>query len=233
MMSSDIDASSRVRTSGVHSMLRAARQGSVEQLGRLLQTYRNYLTLLASAQLNPGLRRRLNPSDLVQEAMLSAHRDFGQFRGASEREFVAWLRQILINCLHHTIDANVKAQARNINREISLDEVDRSVNHSIARLALFLKDRGPSPSVHAQQREDVVSLANLLAGLRTEYRDVIVLRSLQGLPFDQVAERMGRRPGTVRMLWMRAMEKLRQAQADALEEPEDEGEAEVEEEVQR
>jgi RNA polymerase sigma-70 factor (ECF subfamily) len=214
MMTSEIDASSRVKTSGVHSMLRAARQGSVENLGRLLQTYRNYLTILASAQLDPGLRRRLNPSDLVQEAMLSAHRDFGQFRGASEGEFVAWLRQILINCLHHTIDANVKAQARNVRREVSLDGIGHSVDQSIAQLALFLKDRGPSPSMHAQQQEDVVTLSNLLASLRREYRDVIVLRSIQGLPFEQVAERMGRRPGTVRMLWLRAMEKLRQVQEE-------------------
>jgi RNA polymerase sigma-70 factor (ECF subfamily) len=215
MTTSEIDASSRAQTSGVHSMLRAARQGSVEHLGRLLQTYRNYLTILAAAQLDPGLRRRMNPSDLVQEAMLSAHRDFGQFRGASEGEFVAWLRQILINCLHHTIDANVKAQARNIRREISFDDINRSMDQSIAKLAQFLKDRGPSPSMHAQQREDVVALSNLLASLRREYRDVIVLRSLQGLPFEQVAQRMGRRPGTVRMLWLRAMEKLRQVQEAA------------------
>ena len=53
-------------------------------------------------------------------------------------------------------------------------------------------------------------MADQLAKLRPEYRDVIVLRNLQGLSFNEIAERLERRPGTVRMLWLRAMDKFRQ-----------------------
>jgi RNA polymerase sigma-70 factor (ECF subfamily) len=61
-----------------------------------------------------------------------------------------------------------------------------------------------------RERESSVKLADQLAKLTSDYRDVIVLRNLQGLSFEQVAERMNRKPGTVRMLWLRAIEKFRQ-----------------------
>ena len=55
-----------------------------------------------------------------------------------------------------------------------------------------------------------MALADQLSRLPPHYRDVIVLRNLQGLSFDEVADRMDRKPGTVRMLWLRAMEKFKQ-----------------------
>src|SRR5262245_28411131 len=93
----------------IGGLLSRARRGDRSQLGQLLQLYRNYLTILAATQLDARLRRRMSPSDLVQEAMLGAYRDFDQFRGASERELLAWLRQILIHCLHHAYEAPVQA----------------------------------------------------------------------------------------------------------------------------
>jgi len=194
----------------VEDLLVRARQGETEPLGQLLQLYRNYLTILAATQLDGRLRRRMNPSDLVQEAMLAAHCDFGKFRGATEREFLAWLRQILINCLHHAVDTHVRAKRRDVRREISVEQTGESLDRSAADLAQLLADRGPSPSASVQQRERAVAFADQLAKLRPDYRDVIVLRNLQGLSFEEVADRMNRKPGTVRMLWLRAIEKLKQ-----------------------
>ena len=57
-------------------------------------------------------------------------------------------------------------------------------------------------------------MANQLAQLPANYREVIVLRNLEGLPFEEVARRMGRTPGAVRILWLRALDRLRQMQPD-------------------
>jgi RNA polymerase sigma-70 factor (ECF subfamily) len=194
----------------VDSLLDEARRGQTESLGQLLQLYRNYLTLLATTQLDRKLRRRMSPSDLVQETMLAAHRDFARFRGGTEREFLAWLRQILIHCLHHAIEAHLKAKMRDVRCEVSIERVNAALDRSVVNFAQVLADPGPSPSVPLRERERVVVLANQLARLRPEYRDVIVLRNLQGLSFEEVAERMNRKPGTVRMLWLRAIEKFKQ-----------------------
>ncbi len=194
----------------VEHLLVEARQDGNEPLGRLLQLYRNYLTILATTQINPRLRRRMAPSDLVQEAMLAAHRDFERFRGQSEREFLAWLRQILINCLHHAIETHLKAKKRDLRCEVSIEQVSEALDKSVLNFANVLADRGPSPSAPARQRERSVALADQLAKLKPHYRDVIVLRNLQGLSFDEVAARMDKKPSTVRMMWLRAIDKFKE-----------------------
>lgn len=200
------------RTDGrcIERLLDEARRGGTEALGDLLQLYRNYLTVLATTQLDRRLRRRMSPSDLVQETLLGAHRDVAQFRGSTEREFLAWLRQILINCLHHAIEIHLRAKKRDARREISIEQVSAALDRSAANFGQVLADPGPSPSVPVRQRERAVALADQLAKLRPQYRDVIILRNLQELSFEEVADRMHRKPGAVRMLWLRAIEKFRQ-----------------------
>lgn len=192
------------------SLLERARGGGNEPLGQLLQLYRNYLTVLATTQISPRLRRRMAPSDLVQETMLAAHRDFDKFRGGSEREFLSWLRQILINCLHHAVEVHLKAKKRDLRCEVSIEQVSAALDKSVLNFANVLADRGPSPSAPARQRERSVALADQLAKLKPKYRDVIVLRNLQGLPFEEVAARMNCKPTAVRMMWLRAIAKFKE-----------------------
>ena len=95
-------------------------------------------------------------------------------------------------------------------REISVEQVGATLDRSACNFAQMLADRGPSPSASMQHRERAVALADQLSRLPSQYRDVIVLRNLQGLSFEEVADRMDRKPGTVRMLWLRAIEKFKQ-----------------------
>jgi RNA polymerase sigma-70 factor, ECF subfamily len=208
-MSLAMSSEQRLNGSRVEHLMGEAREGQREALGTLLQSYRNYLMILATTQLDRRLRRRMNPSDLVQDAMLAAHRDFPKFRGGSERELLAWLRQILINCLHHAIEMHLKAKRRDVRCEVPIDQVSAALDRSVMRFVQVLADPGPSPSAPVRQRERAVALADQLAKLPPQYRDVIVLRNLQGLSFEEVAERLDRKPGAVRMLWLRAIEKFK------------------------
>lgn len=191
-------------------LLEAARSGQDESLGQLLQLYCNYLKLMATAQLDRKLRTRMSPSDVVQETLFEAHRDFAQFRGASEGEFLAWLRRILINNLARVVERHVLAEKRDVRREVSMEEIGVALERSTARLVAVLADGGISPSSDAQRHEHAIVLADELAELPADYREVIVLRHLEGLSFGEVAERMERSSGAVRMLWMRAIAQLRQ-----------------------
>jgi RNA polymerase sigma-70 factor (ECF subfamily) len=202
------------RHSEAEALLTEARQGIRESLGRLLQTYANYIKLVAAAQVGARLKVRVSPSDVVQETFLQAHRTFDQFRGRTEAEFLAWLQRILASQLTHLYEKHILAEKRDARREVSLDEVGAKLERSTARLASVLADNAPSPSSLAQQHERAVMLADELAELPPDYRQVLLLRNLEGLPFGEVAERMQRSPGAVRMLWLRAVDKLRQQLTD-------------------
>jgi RNA polymerase sigma-70 factor (ECF subfamily) len=191
-------------------LLGRAQAGSSECLGQLLQLYANYLKLLVLAQLEHNLRVRVSPSDVIQETFFEAHRDFVQFRGKTSGEFLAWLRRILVNNLCRVVEQHVLAEKRDVRREVSLERLASALEQSTARLEAVLPDPGSSPSTGAHRREMEIVLADQLAELPSDYRDVIVLRHIEALPFEDVARRMERSSGAVRMLWLRAVKMLRE-----------------------
>lgn len=187
-------------------LLDDARAGDVEALGKLLERYRDDLTMLARFQVGARLRGKVDPSDLVQETFLEAHRDFNQFRGTTEREFVAWLRRILAANLANLIRHYFGTQRRDMNLE-------RELIDSFSELSR-ISDRGlmarqETPSQHASRREQAIILAEALQGLSEDYREVIVLRHLEGLSFPEISRRMNRTEDSVKKLWARALARLR------------------------
>ncbi len=85
--------------SDFEALLRRGRNGEQEAIGLLLSKYRNYLLLIANQDLDQKMRAKMGASDLVQQSMILAQQNFGQFRGASEIEFKSWIRKILQNDL--------------------------------------------------------------------------------------------------------------------------------------
>ena len=186
------------------SLFARGRSGDLAAQGELLARCRNYLRVLAHAQSDKQLRVRCDDSDLVQETLVEALRDFAGFAGTTEKELLAWLRRILVRNLADQVKHN-KAQSRNWQRQQSLEELlDRSCLAVHEALAKGIS----SPSARASRREESLRLADALACLPADYREVIVLRHLQNLKFEQIAVRMGRSAGATRMLWARALEKL-------------------------
>jgi RNA polymerase sigma-70 factor, ECF subfamily len=192
-------------------LLNEARQGPQDKVGELLELYRNYLNLLARTQIDVHLKGKVDPSDIVQETYLDAWRDFSQFRGDTEAELLAWLRRILACNIGRQAQRQLAAQKRDARREVSLDHHLADLERSSARLETALQGRHSSPSAQAQRRERAAQLADHLAALPADYREVIVLRNLEGKPFAEVARSMGRTAGAVRVLWVRAVDQLRQS----------------------
>jgi RNA polymerase sigma-70 factor (ECF subfamily) len=186
-------------------LIERARRDEAGALDRLLDSYRNYLRLLARTGLDASLRGKADPSDLVQDALLKASLRFGQFRGATEAELAGWLRRILAHCLADLV-RRYHTGARRAGREQSLDQL---VDRSSQAMERILAADGPSPSASAQRRDLGVLLSDALAQLSEDHREVIVLHHLEGLDWDEVARRMGRTTGAARMLWTRALKQLR------------------------
>lgn len=187
-------------------LLRQARDGDREALGALLSSYHNYLSLLARLEIGRRLQGKVDAADLVQETFLEAHRKFALFRGQSELELLAWLRQILVAQVAMLVRRFLGTQARDVRLERHLEhELDQS-SHALACCVVAPTS---SPSQAALRRERAVLLADALSALSDDYQEVIVLRHLEGLPFAQVAERMGRSEDSVQKLWVRALARLR------------------------
>ncbi len=193
---------------GRDPLLDQARAGDEAALGALLERYRPYLTLLARLEVGRRLRGKADPADVVQDAFLEAARNFARFRGEGEPELTAWLRQILAACLAQLVRRYFGTQARDVRLEQvlagELDQSSRSLDGGLVA-------RQSSPSQRASRREQAVLLADALAVLPPDYREVLVLRHLEGLTFPEVAARMGRTVASVEKLWARALPRLKRA----------------------
>lgn len=182
----------------VEKWIAEARQGDREALGRLLELCRQYLLLVAGTELTPALWAKVAPSDIVQDTLMAAGRDYPRFLGSNEEELLAWLRGILRN---NVADARRQFQTekRQAAREVPLSEVLPS------ELPL---DQTESPSRQAQTHEQDEQLKRALQRLPEHYRQVLGMHLTDGLTFVQIAAMLGRSADSVRKLFGRAVEEL-------------------------
>jgi RNA polymerase sigma-70 factor (ECF subfamily) len=185
----------------LEALLSAARQGQEEALGQLLQGYRHYLLRIAEDDLPGALRSKLGGSDVVQETLVQALASFGQFRGQSLEELQGWLRGILRNVMSHSL-RGLGAARRRADREVSLQ--------AFADPAGAVPAPGPTPSNELMREERETAVRQALARLPEAYRQVLVWREWEDLPFAEIARRLDRSADAARMLWWRALERLDQ-----------------------
>jgi len=190
----------------LESLLTLARANDGEARGRLMEQYRGYLTVLARMQIGRRLQGKTDAADVVQGAFLEAHRHFDRFCGKTEAELLGWLRGILVGQIAHLVRRYLGTKRRDVRLEQEIaDDLERS-SHTLVH-EMFA--RGSSPSHHAARREHAVMLADALEQLPADYRDVLVLRHLEGLAFPEISRRMGRSLDSVEKLWVRALDRLR------------------------
>jgi len=192
----------------VEICLAAARGGSREAQGRLLELCRQYLLHVANAELDSQLQVKAGGSDLVQETFFEALRIFERFQGESPVQFRAWLRAILVNKLDDFARHYQATAKRQIGKEVALAAGSQPGPEPAACL--------PSPSSVAVHSEQAVALTAALSRLPEHYRQVIVLRQIEDLSFEEMAARLGRTSEAVRKLWWRAVQQLQQELGTAL-----------------
>lgn len=187
-------------------LLARARKGDDGARDELFAKCRNYVALVARTHVESWMRTKVDASDLVQQTLLEAHRSFDEFRGGTEAEWLAWLRRILHHNTHDFI-RRYKTDKRRVQREVRM-EGPREGDSA----GLFHDPPGQegTPSQIVARHEREIELADAIARLADDHREVIILRNLQRLPFDEVARRMDRSRPAVQMLWTRAIRKLQQ-----------------------
>jgi RNA polymerase sigma-70 factor (ECF subfamily) len=176
----------------------------VEHPERPLESFREYLRLLARMNMDPRLQAQIDPSDLVQQTLLKAHEKQDQYRGRSGAERAAWLRTILANQM---ADALRKFRRQQGIRERSIEE---ALEESSARLDAWLAQERSSPSHRIERQERLLEMAEAMSRLPDDQRTALELRHLRGLSVPAAAEQMGKTPSAVASLLYRAMKALRE-----------------------
>lgn len=182
-----IQPSENLDSAELIQLLVAAKAGSREALGSLLEQHRDYLLLIANEELNRNGNGALSPSDVVQRTQLEAVHDFRGFRGTSAIELRSWLRRILV---HNLSDERRRRAPR------STETGDPVVE-------------GPSPSSLAAANEAVVHLQSAIRLLPEDERTLIELHYFQNLSYSEIGNVIGRTPEATRKLWARAIVRLK------------------------
>ncbi|MBL8819290.1 MAG: sigma-70 family RNA polymerase sigma factor [Planctomyces sp.] len=203
-----VEDSSRLSGSSELSVcLHAAVAGDSAAREELFARCRSYVQLIARAWSLARFQARFDSSDLVQQTLLDAYRDFGKFKGRTEIEWLAWLRQILDHNAQDALRRHAAAGKRAIGRERSLGHETDNDGHA-RQTEVAAAD--PTPSAIMILNEQSLLLAEAIDRLEGDHREVVMLRNILRLPFDEVAQRMGRSRPAAQMLWMRAIQRLRE-----------------------
>jgi RNA polymerase sigma-70 factor (ECF subfamily) len=133
-------------------------------------------------------RRAQDAEDVVQEACLRAFQFFGSFQGGDGR---AWLLAIVRNTCYTWLQKNRAQEPTPFDQE----------RHDVASTS-------DDPEAVALQTENAQLLRNTLRDLPAAFREVIVLRELQGLSYREISRAVGVPPGTVMSRLARGRQRL-------------------------
>lgn len=198
----DLPAGTAWRRTEYDETLARAQTGCPQALGALLEGCRQYLLLVANAQLEGSLRTKAGASDLVQETFLKAQRNFTRFAGETESELLAWLRTILLRNLADLRRRYHGSAKRRLRREVPLDSVDargRAGHRSGSAI---------EEACDTLIEEEAGRVESALQGLPDDYRRVLEYRHRHDLSFQEIGVLLGRSPDAARMLWRRALVSL-------------------------
>jgi RNA polymerase sigma-70 factor, ECF subfamily len=186
-------------------LLAAARAAPDGQINQLLDLYRPYLLAIANKELDPALRGKAGASDMVQETLWRAAKVLADELPQDASTLCELLRKILIRRLDALRQQYRRTAKRQIRRERSLDDEE-----VLERLKNYVTAPGDTPGSKAVKKERRERTEHALEQLPVEYRQIIIWHNRDGLGWQEIAKTLDRSPDAVRMLWKRAVNRLKQ-----------------------
>jgi RNA polymerase sigma-70 factor (ECF subfamily) len=196
-------AQSAADSTETERLLRQAQAGQAEAVGQLLARHRPYLRRLVGLRLDPQLRPRVDPSDVVQEAQIEAVRRLDGYLRRPEIPFRLWLRQITYDRLLMLRRRHVGAARRAVRRDVALPD------ESSAALARQLLASGSAPGEQLARRELARRVRQALDRLAEADRDILLMRNFEELSNQEVAQVLGINPAAASQRYGRALLRLR------------------------
>jgi RNA polymerase sigma-70 factor (ECF subfamily) len=193
-------------TPDTDELLRRLSQGDAAARQQLLARHRDRLRRMVAVRLDPRLAARVDPSDVVQEALLEAAQKLSDYARQRPVPFYPWLRRLAWEHLVKLHERHLQARRRSVLREepqgLALPE------ESAVLLARKLASSGTSPSQRLVRKELQERVRTALTQLSATDREVLVLRYLEQLPTAEIAAVLGIGEGAVKMRHRRALDRL-------------------------
>jgi RNA polymerase sigma-70 factor, ECF subfamily len=188
-------------------LLRRAEGGDAHARQAVLVRHRERLKHMVAVHLDRRLAARIDPSDVVQEALLAAARGLDDYLRQRPLPFYPWLRRLAWEHLIELHRQHLHAHKRSVQREEPL--AAHLSDESAMQLADRVLARQSSPSQRAMKSELRSRIRAALDRLEERDRDVLVLRHLEQLSTSETAAVLGIREGAVKTRHLRALERLR------------------------
>ena len=182
-----------------------AKEGDEAAVNQLCSVYGERVRRIIRLRLDQRLRPKLDSVDVVQDALILALDGLKDFTYKNEGDFLRWLSKIAENRLRDIFD-KFHANKRDVHKEIPFKKEGRNTDGGSIGAAGPM--RTTTPSVIACKKEALDRLEKALDELKPEYKEIIVLKRIEGLSHAEIAERLGKNTGAVRMLLARAMAAL-------------------------
>lgn len=206
------------RDDGVDDLLRRAGAGDAAARQRLLIFYEDRLRNLVAVRLDRRVAARVGASDIVQEALVEADRRLDEYLRDRPIPFYPWLRQFAWKRLIDMHRHHQRAQRRSVDREERFGP--DLPGESTAMLADRLVATQTSPSVRMIRAEQRQALTAAMERLADRDREILVLRYLEQMSFEEIAAVLGLNLGAVKMRHVRALDRLRPLVQGEAEDPE-------------
>jgi len=174
-------------------------------LNQLCSVYGERVRRIIRFRLDTKLRPKLDSIDLVQDALILALGGLKDFTYRNEGDFLRWLSRIAENKLHDILK-KFHADKRDIRKEISFKQEGSSTEGGFYGATEPMGTT--TPSVIMRKKEALDRLEKALDTLKPEYKEVIVLKRIEGLSHGEIAERLSKSTNAVPMLLFRAMAAL-------------------------
>ncbi|MHC4461985.1 MAG: sigma-70 family RNA polymerase sigma factor [Planctomycetota bacterium] len=185
-----------------------AQDGDNSALDQLCRVYGERVQRIVRLRMGRELRGKLESMDLVQDAFVAAVKDLGNFEYRNDGDFLRWMSKIAENRIRDNLK-RLHRDKRDIRREAPIDYRVPTAEGSPALMPEPI--RTTTPSVIVSVSEELDKLENAMNLLKPEYREAIVLTQIEGLPFKEIGDMLGKSPDAVRMLVARAMAALTSA----------------------
>jgi RNA polymerase sigma-70 factor (ECF subfamily) len=185
---------------------------NADELAAYIETRRPQLLGYIHNNVGPALRRKLEPEDILQEVVVSALASSEQFNVPGRDPFKLLCQlaeQRIIDAHRH----HVAAQKRSADREVSIERPADSIQGFGFIDLLVASMTSPSQAFSRDQKE--LRLQWAVSNLPEEQREALRLRYVEGLPTRDVAERLGKTDGAIRVLLSRTLAKLQEALAES------------------